>query len=119
MNVTIVGAGYVGLVTGVNLADFGHSVTFVEIDPSRREELRRGSMPIEEPGLAEAFASAGERIRVTGQLSEVIADAELVLIAVGTPISETGESDLRQLRSVLDRVAGPSPVVRRGTARPT
>lgn len=102
MNVTIVGAGYVGLVTGVNLADFGHSVTFVEIDPSRREELRRGSMPIEEPGLAEAFASAGERIRVTGQLSEVIADAELVLIAVGTPISETGESDLRQLRSVLD-----------------
>jgi UDPglucose 6-dehydrogenase len=102
MNVTIVGAGYVGLVTGVNLADIGHSITFVEIDLGRREELRRRSMPIDEPGLAEAFALAGERIRMTGQLSEAVADAELVLIAVGTPISETGDSDLSQLRSVLD-----------------
>ena len=102
MNVTIVGAGYVGLVTGVNLADIGHAVTFVEVDPERRDALRRDTMPIEEPGLQEAFASARERIRVTGQLSEAVADADLVLIAVGTPISETGDSDLSQLRTVLD-----------------
>jgi UDPglucose 6-dehydrogenase len=102
MNVTIVGAGYVGLVTGVNLADIGHSVTLVEVEPGRRDELRRGSMPIEEPGLAESFTAAGDRIRVTGQLSEAVADAELTLVAVGTPIDETGDSDLSQLRSVLD-----------------
>lgn len=102
MNVTIVGAGYVGLVTGVNLADIGHAITFVEVDHDRRDALQRGMMPIEEPGLAEAFASARQRIRVTGQLSDAVAHADLVLIAVGTPISETGDSDLRQMRAVLD-----------------
>ncbi len=102
MKVTVVGAGYVGLVTGVNLADIGHEVTFVESDPSRRDELIRGHMPIEEPGLAEAFARNGDRIAVTASLGEWVADTDLVLVAVGTPIGETGESDLTQLRSVLD-----------------
>jgi len=102
MKATIVGAGYVGLVTGVNLADIGHEVTFVESDPFRRHEVARGRMPIEEPGLADAFARNGERIVVTASLGEWLAETDLVLVAVGTPISETGESDLSQLRSVLD-----------------
>ena len=102
MNVVVVGAGYVGLVTGTNLADIGHRVTFVEVDPDRRAELERGTMPIEEPGLAEGFAKNRDRITVTAALADAIPDADLVLIAVGTPIGETGESDLTQLRSALD-----------------
>jgi UDPglucose 6-dehydrogenase len=102
MQIAVVGAGYVGLVTGANLADIGHEVTFVEIDPERRAELETGSMPIEEPGLAETFAANRDRITITGALAEAIPVSELVLIAVGTPIGETGESDLTQLRSALD-----------------
>lgn len=101
MKLTIVGAGYVGLVTGTHLASAGHRVTFVEVDPARRHELRGGSMPIEEPGLAEAFRQAGERVSVTGEIAEAVDGVDLVLIAVGTPIRETGDSDLGQLESAL------------------
>jgi UDPglucose 6-dehydrogenase len=102
MDVTIAGAGYVGLVTGVNLATQGHSVTFVEVDPDRRDELQRGSMPIEEPGLADAYTTARDHISITGRLADAMDAADLVLVAVGTPIGETGQSDLSQLRTVLD-----------------
>ena len=65
MKITVIGAGYVGLVTGVSLAtDGGHEVTFVEKNPERIEELRRGRMPIEEPGLADAFRAGHDRMEV-------------------------------------------------------
>ena len=99
MRITVVGAGYVGLVTGVCLARRGeHHVTLVETAPNRLRELEAGSMPIEEPGLAEAFAEARERITVVGSLDQV-EDPDLVFLAVGTPISDTGEPDLSQLQS--------------------
>lgn len=99
MRIIVVGAGYVGLVTGVCLARTGeHDVTLVETAPNRLAELQAGIMPIEEPGLAAAYAEAGDRVTVVGSL-EAAEVPDLVFIAVGTPISDTGESDLRQLHS--------------------
>lgn len=102
MRVVVIGAGYVGLVTGVCLALDGHRVTFVERAPERVDALRRGEVPISEPGLAEAFADASSQIRVATQLESAVQDAELVMVAVGTPIAESGDSDLSQLRSAME-----------------
>jgi UDPglucose 6-dehydrogenase len=99
MHITVVGAGYVGLVTGVSLARIGaHHVTLVERSPTRLEELRRGIMPIEEPGLREAFAEVRERIHVVETLLQA-ERPDLVFIAVGTPIADNGDPDLSQLIS--------------------
>jgi UDPglucose 6-dehydrogenase len=101
MKITVIGAGYVGLVTGVSLAASGrHEVTFVERSRQRLEELQDGRMPIMEPGLTEAFASARDRIRVLDALDPAHA-ADLVFVAVATPIGEDGESDLTQIESAL------------------
>ena len=101
MKITVVGAGYVGLVTGVSLAASGrHEVTFVERSRQRLDELRDGRMPIEEPDLTEAFVAARDRIRIVDSLP---ADAsDLIFVAVATPIGEDGESDLTQIESALD-----------------
>ncbi len=101
MNITVIGAGYVGLVTGVSLARTGdHQVTFVEKDPSRVAELRAGKMPIEEPGLVEAFAENGDRINVVDSL-EGAERPDLVFVAVATPVDENGDPNLAQIHSVL------------------
>lgn len=101
MKITVIGAGYVGLVTGVSLATTGrHDVTFVEKNPERIDELSRGKMPIEEPGLAEAFAAHRERIEVVPSLDQV-EGSDLVFVCVATPIGEDGESDLTQIDSAL------------------
>ena len=99
MHIAVIGAGYVGLVTGVSLARIGqYHVTLVEKSPSRLQDLRAGIMPIEEPGLPEAFAEAKDRIDVVGSLDQV-ERPDLVFVAVGTPIADNGESDLTQLLS--------------------
>jgi UDPglucose 6-dehydrogenase len=101
MHVAVIGAGYVGLVTGVSLARIGgHSVTLVEKSASRLDELREGIMPIEEPGLAAAFAVARKRITIVDALDKV-ERPDLVLVCVATPITDHGEPDLTQLRTVL------------------
>jgi UDPglucose 6-dehydrogenase len=101
MRISVVGAGYVGLVTGVNLAADGHAVTFIERAEERLADLAAGRMPIEEPGLAEAYAANADRISVRPELGD-LSSMDLVLIAVGTPIGEAGDPDLSQLRSALD-----------------
>ena len=105
MRITVIGAGYVGLVTGVGLAASGHDVTFVERNPRRLDELRQGRMPIEEPGLAEAFAAARGRIDVVERLDQA-EDADLAFVCVATPIGEDGESDLSQISSALEDLRG-------------
>ena len=101
MKITVIGAGYVGLVTGVSLAGTGrHIITFVERNPQRVDELRSGRMPIEEPRLADSFAAARERIEVVASLAQAEAP-DLVFVAVATPIGEDGESDLSQITSAL------------------
>lgn len=101
MRISVIGAGYVGLVTGVGLAATGHDVTFVERSRHRLSELREGRMPIEEPGLAEAYAANRDRIDVVEYLADA-RDADLVFVCVATPIGEGGESDLSQISSALD-----------------
>ena len=102
MKITVIGAGYVGLVTGVSLAASGrHDVTFVERSAARLDELRRGRMPIEEPGLSAAFAAASDRVTVADRIGAAD-EPDLVFIAVATPIGEDGESDLGQILSALE-----------------
>ena len=101
MHIGVLGAGYVGLVTGVSLARIGgYRVTLVEKSPDRLDELRAGRMPIEEPGLGEAFVEVRDRIEIARALDE--ADPpQLIFVAVGTPISEGGDADMTELRSAL------------------
>ena len=99
MHVVVLGAGYVGLVAGVSVARMGpHRVTMVEKNPARLDELRRGIMPIAEPGLSEAYREAGQRIGVAATIDEV-EPPDFVFVAVATPISEAGDPDMMQLRS--------------------
>ncbi len=93
MNITIIGAGYVGLVTGVCLAEFGHRVVCVDKDEEKIAKLRQGEIPIYEPGL-EALVSknvADGRLLFTGQLDGEVEKAQAVFIAVGTPSSRRGD----------------------------
>src|ERR687897_599123 len=104
MHIAVIGAGYVGLVTGVGLARIGdHRVTLVERSRPRLHELEAGIMPIEEPGLPEAFAAARDRIDVVDTI-ERVERPDLVFVAVGTPISDTGEPDLTQLLSATNEL---------------
>jgi UDPglucose 6-dehydrogenase len=105
MHVAVIGAGYVGLVTGVSLARIGqHRVTLVETSASRLDELREGILPIEEPGLADAFAESRGRITVVDALDKV-ERPDLVFVCVATPIADNGDSDLSQLQGVLAELA--------------
>ena len=106
MHIAVVGAGYVGLVTGVSLARIGgYRVTMVEKGPDRLGELSNGKMPIEEPGLGEAFVEVSERIKVVGSLDESD-PPQLIFVAVGTPISEAGDADMTELRFALAGLRG-------------
>src|SRR5512143_17181 len=98
--VTVIGAGYVGLVTAVGLAQSGRDVELIERDRERLAALRRGQVPIFEQGLQEAFSSAVTAGRLV--VRDAIAAAPgIVMICVGTPISDDGRSDLSQLRAAL------------------
>ena len=103
MRVTIVGSGYVGLVTGTCLANTGNEVTCLDLDAKRVEMLRRGECPIFEPGLTELMnrnAQAG-RLRFTGEPADAYRDAQVIFICVGTPTGADGSSDI----SAVERVA--------------
>ncbi|MBK8018999.1 MAG: UDP-glucose/GDP-mannose dehydrogenase family protein [Betaproteobacteria bacterium] len=96
MRVTVVGSGYVGLVSGACLADMGNDVLCLDVDPAKVEMLRNGKVPIYEPGLDGLIrrnAAAG-RIRFTTDIQEGVRHGEVQLIAVGTPPGEDGSADL-------------------------
>jgi UDPglucose 6-dehydrogenase len=99
MNVTIVGTGYVGLVTGACLADAGNNVFCLDLDPEKIERLNRGEIPIFEPGL-EAIVQRNEqagRLRFSTDVAASVAHGEVQLIAVGTPPGEDGSADLQHV----------------------
>ena len=102
MNVTIFGTGYVGLVTGACLAEMGNKVICVDIDAGKVERLKRGEIPIYEPGLEEIVQRnhAGGRLDFTTDAAPAIAHAELIFIAVGTPPDEDGSADLQYVSAV-------------------
>jgi UDPglucose 6-dehydrogenase len=105
MRVSIVGSGYVGLVSGAGLSQVGHHVCCMDKDDARLEQLRKGECPIYEPGLAELLREnlSDNRLLFTNSLSEAVSHAEILIIAVGTPPQEDGSTDLRQ---VLEVAAG-------------
>ncbi len=101
MQIGVVGTGYVGLVTGVCLAHLGHSVTCVDTDHTKIEALTEGRSPIYEPGLTELLREgiASSRVRFSTDVA-VVADSEVIFIAVGTPPREDGLPDLGQIQAV-------------------
>jgi UDPglucose 6-dehydrogenase/GDP-mannose 6-dehydrogenase len=92
MKLSIVGTGYVGLVTGVCLVEKGHEVVCVDVDENKVNQINAGKTPIYEPGLAELLERnvAGGRLRATTDLEQAVRESDLTLIAVGTPFNRDG-----------------------------
>jgi UDPglucose 6-dehydrogenase len=107
MNICVVGSGYVGLVTGVCLADFGMHVVGVDKDRAKVEALSRGKVPIYEPGLETLVQKNMEegRLRFSTELGPAIEEAQAVFIAVGTPPKSDGSADLTFIREVAASIA--------------
>jgi UDPglucose 6-dehydrogenase len=106
-NITVIGTGYVGLITGVCFADLGNKVVCLDINEEKIENLKNGVMPIYEPGLEELVArnvQAG-RLSFTTSYAEGLKDCEFVFIAVGTPEGVDGEADLRYVRMAARSIA--------------
>lgn len=106
LNIAIVGTGYVGLVSGACFAEMGADVTCVDIDSQKIEALRRGVVPIYEPGLrpmVERNVAAG-RLHFTTSLEECIDSVEMIFAAVGTPPDEDGSADLSHVMAVAHEV---------------
>ncbi len=108
MKIAMIGTGYVGLVSGACFAEFGPSVVCVDLDEAKVERLRRGEIPIYEPGLEDLVAKGikSGRLSFTTNLAEAVADADAVFIAVGTPSRRgDGHADLRYVEAAAVQVA--------------
>ncbi len=100
--ITVIGTGYVGLVSGAGISDFGHRVTCADIIESKIKLLKNGEIPIYEPGLYELVdrnVNAG-RLSFTTNVDEAIQQADVIFIAVGTPQSDNGEANISAVESV-------------------
>jgi UDPglucose 6-dehydrogenase len=104
MRICVVGTGYVGLVTGVCMADLGNNVTCVDIDRKKISNLKKGILPIYEPGLDDLLKRNKKRLAFTNSIKEGIADVQIIFIAVGTPPTESGEADLTFVKSVAKEI---------------
>ncbi len=109
MKITVIGTGYVGLVTGACLADIGHQVVCVDNNQDKIRSLQAGQIPIYEPGLEAIVhrctaASASGSLAFTSVLAEAMANADVIFIAVGTPSLPGGEPDLRFVEAVAREV---------------
>ena len=111
MDVTVIGCGYVGLVTGTCLASIGHNVIGVEKLPEKLAALQRGECPIFEPGLAELQTQnvAAGRLRFTSDVKDAMADADVVFLAVGTPPKPDGTVDMSYLEAAGKEVCDALP----------
>ena len=106
MNITVVGTGYVGLVSGTCLAEVGNNVKCVDTDAQKIEGLQKGVIPIYEPGLeAMVLENMGsERLTFTTSIEEGVSHGEIIFIAVGTPPDEDGSADLQYVKQVAKSV---------------
>lgn len=107
MNVAVIGTGYVGLPTGVVLADLGHQVVCVDRDAAKVATLQSGKSPIYEPGLEELLKSVLEsgRLTITSDTDAAVRQSEIVFIAVGTPPGADGTPDISMVVAVAEEVA--------------
>lgn len=109
MNITMIGSGYVGLVSGACFADFGHNVICVDSDATKIDRLKRGEIPIYEPGLDELVANNVQqnRLSFTTDLAPAVKGADAVFIAVGTPSRRgDGHADLSFVYAAAQTIAG-------------
>ena len=108
MRIAMIGSGYVGLVSGACLADFGHNVICVDKDPNRIAMLERGEIPIFEPGLEDLVATnvKQKRLSFTLDLAQAVGGADAVFIAVGTPSRRgDGHADLSYVYGAAKEIA--------------
>ena len=107
MNVCVIGTGYVGLVTGAVFADLGNDVICVDNDKEKIARLKKGVMPIYEPGLEEMVQRnvSDNRLSFTTDIAGAVKKSEVIFIAVGTPPKENGETDLSYVEAVAKEIA--------------
>jgi UDPglucose 6-dehydrogenase len=106
MNITVIGSGYVGLVSGTCFAEMGNKVTCVDIDPVKIEKLNEGIIPIFEPGLESMILKnvQHKNLFFTTELVEALKNSEITFIAVGTPMGEDGSADLQYVLAVAKSI---------------
>ena len=106
MRVVVIGSGYVGLVSGACFSEMGNKVTCVDIDSEKINNLKNGIIPIYEPGLEAMVLKNVENknLYFTTDLKEVLPTAEIVFIAVGTPMDNDGSADLQYVLSVAKSI---------------
>lgn len=119
--ITVIGVGYVGIVTGACFADLGNKVVALDVNEKRIENLNKGIMPIYEPGLEELVrrnVQAG-RLSFTTSYADAVKDAEFVFIAVGTPSGVNGEADLQYVaaaaKSIAEHMTHPLIIINKST----
>src|SRR6202050_4771539 len=100
----VIGTGYVGLVTAAGFAELGSEVWCVDIDAAKIERLRRGEVPIYEPGLEEMLARNAARLHFSTDLAGALEHARLLFVAVGTPPTHSGDADLSAVHAVVDAI---------------
>ena len=105
--ICVIGTGYVGLVTGTCFSDMGHRVTCLDIDQSRIDQLKKGIMPIYEPGLKQIVDQNVEagRLSFTTSYPQALQDAEFAFIAVGTPSRVDGDADMQYVKMAAESIA--------------
>jgi UDPglucose 6-dehydrogenase len=108
MDISIIGSGYVGLVTGACFADVGHHVICVDNDANKVRQLQAGEVPIYEPGLEEIIHRnvSARRLRFTGNIQEAVENSQIIFIAVPTPPLPDGDVDLSFVEKVAREIAG-------------
>src|SRR3546814_191718 len=107
MKITVIGTGYVGLVSGACLADMGNEVLCLDVDAAKIQTLQQGGIPIYEPGLDDLVkrnAQAG-RLRFTDDIAASVAFGDVQFIAVGTPPGEDGSADLQHVLAAARNIA--------------
>ena len=121
MDIAVIGTGYVGLVTGAGLSDFGNDVICADVDVKKIDALNNGAIPIYEPGLDKLVSKnvTEGRLRFTTDLAGAIQTAQAIFIAVGTPPKPDGSADLRHVeavaRSIAEHMNGPKLVITKST----
>ncbi len=102
--IAVIGTGYVGLVTAAGFAELGSEVWCVDIDAAKVARLRRGEVPIYEPGLEELLARHSGRLHFSTELGDALEHARLLFVAVGTPPTYSGDADLSSVHAVVDAI---------------
>jgi UDPglucose 6-dehydrogenase len=107
-SISIIGTGYVGLVTGTCLSEFGLNVTCMDLDAQKIRELEQGRVPIYEPGLPALIAknAAAQRLRFTTDMAQAVAASQVIFLALPTPPGEDGSADLQYILAAAESIAG-------------